>query len=77
MDLDNLTAWVAIFRDVAVVLVAAFILTYETVVIADPNPYLIGAGLTLLGAPAAIRVDQFRRKAQKGADDAEKWTHLP
>lgn len=61
-------AWVAILRDVAIVAVAAFMLVFETVYAPEPNPYVIGAGLTLLGIPPALRLDSaFRRNGDNGA----------
>ena len=53
--------WVRIFRDVAITTVAAFMLIYETVVVKAPNVYIVGAGLTLLGIPPALRLDYFLR----------------
>lgn len=73
---EDLNQWVAIFRDVVIVLLAAFILSYETVLISNPNPLLVGAGLTLLGFPAAWRIDSMRRSRRNGDDD-DNWSHLP
>ena len=72
---EDLNEWVTLFRDIVMVVLAAFILSYETVLISEPNPLLIGAGLSLLGVPAALRVDASRRKSQRQDDD--KWSHLP
>lgn len=58
--------WQGIFRDVTITLVAAFMLVYETVVATDPNAYVLGAGLTLLGIPPALRLD--RRRGRNGDD---------
>jgi hypothetical protein len=56
-----------VLRDVAIVAVAGFMLIYETIATASPSPYLIGAGLTLLGIPPALRFDElFRPKEEKG-----------
>lgn len=76
---EALADWVTVFRDLVMVVLAAFILSYETVLIDNPNPLLIGAGLSLLGVPAALRVDASRRKQQKAGngDNDERWTHLP
>jgi hypothetical protein len=63
---DAVNAWLSILRDVVITMVAAFMLIYETVVKATPNPYIIGAGLTLLGVPPAIRLDRLRRKNGNG-----------
>ena len=54
-------AWIRIVRDMAVTFVASFMLIYETVVIANPNAYIIGAGLTLLGIPPVLRLDEYYR----------------
>lgn len=67
MDPDALKAWQSIFRDVVITVVAAFMLIYSTVFAAEPNAYVIGAGLTLLAAPAALRIDTGRRR---NGDDA-------
>lgn len=68
MTPEALSAWVPIIRDLAIVLVATFMLIYEVVVKTDPNPYVIGAGLTLLGVPPALRVDTKRRQRRNGDD---------
>lgn len=66
VDPDALKAWQSIFRDIVITLVAAFMLIYETVFIQQPNPYVIGAGLTLLGVPPALRLDRLRRRGGDG-----------
>lgn len=65
MTPERFSAWQTIFRDVVITILAAFILVFETVSAAEPNAYLIGAGITLLGVPAALRLDSFRRKADR------------
>lgn len=50
-----------IVRDLAIVAVALFMLVHETTFSVSPNPYVIGAGLTLLGVPPALRIDRRRR----------------
>lgn len=55
-------AWQGIFRDALMTVLAAFMLIFETVFADIPNPVIIGAGLTLLGIPAALRLDSLRRK---------------
>ena len=69
MSPDEVRAWQSIFRDVVITLVAAFMLLYETIVVDDPNVYIIGAGLTLLGVPAAIRLDSIRRRGSNDNED--------
>lgn len=56
--------WQLIFRDVLITILATFMLVYETVFVRDPNAYIIGAGLTLLGIPPALRADTWRRKGE-------------
>jgi hypothetical protein len=65
---DQVRAWQAIFRDVVITVLAAFMLTYETVGTDSPNVYVIGAGLTLLGIPPALRLDSMRRKQDERED---------
>lgn len=62
MNAEQVRAWQGIFRDVVITLVAAFMLIFETVVAASPNVYIIGAGLTMLGIPPALRLDSLRKK---------------
>lgn len=54
---DEYRIWIGITRDAILVAIGAFILIYQTVLAPNPNPYLIGAGLTALGLPSAIRLD--------------------
>lgn len=54
--------WVRVVRDLLIVGVGAFMLIHETVVTGDPNPYLLAGGLTALGLPPALRLDERRRK---------------
>lgn len=61
MTPDVIRVWQGIFRDTVITLLAAFMLVFETVVVAAPNPYIVGAGLTLLGIPPALRLDNKRR----------------
>ena len=67
MTPEVFSAWVPIIRDIVIVVVASFILIYEVVFKQEPNPYAIGAGLTLLGVPPALRLD--RRRKSNGDDD--------
>jgi len=71
--MDTWDAWVRIARDSLIVLVGTFMLVYETVFAAEPNAYLIGAGLAALGLPPALRMD-LRTSAErrmKGRRDEE------
>jgi hypothetical protein len=65
VDPEEARAWARIFRDFTIVVVGAFMLVYETVVAAEPNAYLIGAGLAALGLPPAFRLDEHRSKRAK------------
>lgn len=58
--------WVRIIRDVAICAVAVFMMIFETVAAASPNPYIIGAALTLLGIPPALRLDEVFNRAGRG-----------
>ncbi len=58
---DEYRIWIGITRDAALVLVGIFMLVYETVLVHAPNPYIIGAGLTALGLPSALRLDLRKR----------------
>ena len=72
--------WVPIIRDLVIVILAAFLMIYGVIRVNDPTVLgiVLGAGLTLLGAPAAIRVDALRRRMNGGKDkDDERWSHLP
>jgi hypothetical protein len=43
-------------RDMALVLLAVFIFIHETLSSPTPDPYLIAAGLVMLGLPTALHV---------------------
>lgn len=60
-DFEAIRSWQRIARDALIVVVGGFILIYETVAAAVPNPYLIGAGLVAIGVPPALRYDERRR----------------
>lgn len=60
-DFDAIRSWQRILRDTILVLVGGFMLVYETAFAGNPNPYVIGGGLTALGLPSAIRLDVRRR----------------
>lgn len=59
---DDYSAWIGIVRDALTVVVGTFMLVFETAIVASPNPYVIGGGLTALGLPVAIRLDGSRKK---------------
>lgn len=60
---EEYRAWIGVVRDAFIVGVGVFMLVFETAFARAPNPYLIGAGLTALGLPAAIRLD-LRKKSE-------------
>lgn len=62
-DLDAIRTWQIIVRDTISVLVGAFMLVFDTAFSADPNPYVIGGGLTAIGLPLAARLDLRKRDA--------------
>lgn len=71
MSVESWDAWVRVTRDLSIVAVGCFILIYETVFASTPSIELIGAGLGLLGAPAAIRLDLrgHESRTQKGSGE--------
>lgn len=50
-----------VLRDVALVSIGAFMLVHETLA-ATPQPLILGAALTLLGLPGAIRASETLKK---------------
>lgn len=62
MDKDAVKFWQGVLRDTVVLVVAAWILVHETLEDSSPSPLLIGAAITLIGVPAAARVDIRRRE---------------
>lgn len=60
-DFEAIRAWQRIARDTLIVVVGGFMLVYETIAVAVPNPYIIGAGLVAIGVPPALRYDEWRR----------------
>ena len=69
MTPEALNAWIPVIRDILIVGVATFMLLFEVIVKAEPNPYVIGGGLTLLGVPPALRIDRKRRNGNGNGDD--------
>lgn len=54
----ELGPWTRILRDVALVIVGAFMLIHETLAPGSPDPLIVGGGLSLLGAPQVLRLAQ-------------------
>lgn len=78
MDPDTLRTWQGVIRDLVIVALGAFVLIYETIGAREPNPYLIGAGLVLLGVPPALRTDEKLRRGKDAIDDVrDRWSGLP
>jgi hypothetical protein len=65
---DQFRAWQGIFRDIVITVLAAFMLVWQCVFAAAPNIYIIGAGVTLLGVPPALRLDSLRRRNEDPYD---------
>jgi hypothetical protein len=59
---EQFRAWQAIVRDAFIMVLGGFLLVWQCVMTVEPNIYVIGAGVTLLGVPAATRLDNLRRK---------------
>lgn len=69
MTPEEVRAWMDIFRDVLICSVATFMLVWSVVAVQAPNPYVLGAGLTLFGIPPALRLDKARRSRTVEDDD--------
>lgn len=74
-DPEIVRAWIRIVRDTLIVIIGGFMLIWQTVIAAEPNPLLVGAGLVLLGLPPALRLDEMFRPPVAEEDDAG-FTHM-
>lgn len=74
LDPETVRSWVRIGRDTLIVVLGGFMLVWQTVFAADPNPLLVGAGLVLLGLPPALRLDEVFKPSPK--DDEGGFTHM-
>lgn len=74
-DPDRVGEWFPLVRDAAILTVALFLLVYEAV-FTTPNALVIGAAGSLLVAPAALRIDERRRRTQTEDAHEERWSHL-
>ena len=56
--------WQRIIRDFATIGLGVFLFVFGTLKVNDPTllALMYGAGLTLLGLPAALRLDERRRE---------------
>lgn len=68
MDRSTTDRWISRSRDILIVVVATFMLVFETVFARSPNAEIIGAGLALLGLPPFLRLD-LRTRSEKKADE--------
>lgn len=64
-------AWIRRLRDTLIVSVGTFMLVFETVFAANPNVYLISAGLIALGLPPALRLDLRTSGEKRLREDQE------
>ncbi len=69
-------AWMRIIRDTVIVLIGSFMLVFETVFAANPNAYIIGAGLVALGLPPALRLDMRTSGRRHGDDNDDHYDDL-
>jgi hypothetical protein len=76
LDPATVRAWQRIARDILIVVLGAFMLTWQTVIVALPNPLLVGAGLVLLGLPPALRLDEVFKSKPPDEDDDAGFTHM-
>lgn len=54
-------AWWKVVRDVLITALGMCMLLYETLKGSGADPAIVGAGLTLLGLPIALRADERRK----------------
>lgn len=60
MTPQGVQTWTRAFRDVFILGLGGFLLIYETLATGgNPNALLVGAGLTLVGVPPLLRLDEF------------------
>ncbi len=64
MASQGVDGWITGFRDVLLVVVAAFMLVFGTIFVTNPAllALIIGGGLSAFGVPAALRLDSLRRR---------------
>jgi hypothetical protein len=86
---DRAETWLGIIRDALIVMLATFMLIFETVFARTPNVEIIGAALALFGLPPVLRLDlrtprrsapgiPHRAEDEKEDDDFEdRWSHMP
>lgn len=69
-DPEKVNVWIKIIRDILTSCLGGFMLYYETVKVISPNYLIMFAGLTLVGSPVLLRLDQFINTKPKGDKDA-------
>ncbi len=76
---EGLALWVPLIRDIVIIGLAIFAVVFGILSIHDTTllTVVLGFGLTMLGVPAALRLDAARRKQNGAAEDEERWSHLP
>lgn len=62
LDPDAVASWQRIGRDTVITLLGAFMLIWQTAFALTPSPLIVGAGLTLLVGPSALRLDQITQR---------------
>lgn len=80
MDPERLTQWQQIIRDFVILGLAIFVAVFGVTSIHDPTVLgiTLGFAATLLGVPAALRLDQSRRKnGENGNGHSDRWSGLP
>jgi hypothetical protein len=70
MDPAVFKEWIANFRDIATAAIGIYMLYHESQ-LAIPNYLIIGAGLSLVGVPAVLKVDGIRRKGSNGSSESK------
>lgn len=80
MDPSRLKEWISIARDAIIVALGTFLAIYAVATIHEATVLgiVLGFSGTLLGVPAALRLDQVRRKQNGNGNEREdRWSHLP
>ena len=72
MDNDAARLWNGLLRDLVCVFLSSFMLIHETVGDSSPDSIIVGAALTLMGVPAAVRFDNRRRDKNGYNDDTQR-----
>ena len=65
---EEVAEWIAVVRDLIIILIATMLFVAQILWL-PPSELLIGAGLTLLLSPVALRADAWRRRKREEDDE--------